>query len=398
MAIVAVLIDRIGLLVSAGEGSPLPGDLVALGPLPGQASLVGDVSPAAEAFGVLPGMRVSEAFARCPGLRLIAPDPEAARALWADVLDRLEAIGAATESDRPGTAFFDAGGLVGLHRGLGRVLDAARRGIPRRARFGVAPTRFAAYAASRQGRSRTPRIVRPELVREFLAPLSVRLLGARSGLEHLPPALERLGIATLGALAGVPAAALGERFGHAGVFAHELACGRDTPLQPRRPPEPVVEQLDLPEAVAGGQLERAVEILATRVLSRPDRRGRTLRVLALSGRLAGGGTWYRRVTMRTATADLQRILLVVGPRIHEIGAPVESLALAAEEFGPPAVRQDTFTRDPVDLRRARIAEAVTQARQVAGGDAVMRVLEVAPESRLPERRSVLTPFPINPRS
>jgi protein ImuB len=37
-------------------------------------------------------------------------------------------------------------------------------------------------------------------------------------------------------------------------------------------------------------------------------------------------------------------------------------------------------------------EAVRQARQAAGDDAAMRVLEVDPDSRLPERRALLAPW------
>jgi protein ImuB len=44
-------------------------------------------------------------------------------------------------------------------------------------------------------------------------------------------------------------------------------------------------------------------------------------------------------------------------------------------------------------RRGRLAEAVQQARQAAGEGAALRVLDVDPGSRIPERRAVLAPFP-----
>ena len=46
------------------------------------------------------------------------------------------------------------------------------------------------------------------------------------------------------------------------------------------------------------------------------------------------------------------------------------------------------------MRRARIAEAVGQVRQAAGQEAALRVLEMDRESRLPERRAVLAPYPV----
>src|SRR5205814_8874288 len=126
--------------------------------------------------------------------------------------------------------------------------------------------------------------------RTFLGPLSIGLLRARAvELAELPQTLERLGIRTLGELAALPAPAVAERFGHPGLLALDLAHGRDTRLEPRRPPEPVLERLTLPEAASGPQLERALELLVGRVLARPERRGRTLRSLALSARFVEGG-------------------------------------------------------------------------------------------------------------
>ena len=59
------------------------------------------------------------------------------------------------------------------------------------------------------------------------------LLRARPALAELPEALERLGIATLGELAALSPAVLADRFGTAGLLAHELANGGDGALRPR---------------------------------------------------------------------------------------------------------------------------------------------------------------------
>jgi protein ImuB len=208
--------------------------------------------------------------------------------------------------------------------------------------------------------------------------------------------LERLGIGTLGRLADLPRAAVAERFGHPGLLAHDLASGRDTPLEPRRPPEPVVERLELPEAALGQHLERALELLVSRVLSRPERRGRTVRSLAISAKFVEGGTWRTRVTLRRASADGDGLRTALGPRLGELPAPAESIGLEVEAWGPPAHDQGRLVEDrsPAAVRRARIAEAVGQVRQAAGSDAALRVLEIDPESRLPERRAVLAPFPV----
>jgi protein ImuB len=391
--IVCVLYPRFELLAAVGDRRAMLSDPVALAPEAGREQVIGEVSAAAEAFGVTPGMRVGEALARCPELRLAPPDPEGVRALWHEVLDRLEAIGAAVESDRSGCAFFEADGLHGIHGGhLEGVLTATRRVIGRGIRLGAGPSRFAAYAAARRARPRRAEVVGAGSVRAWLAPLPVSFLRSRPELETMADTLERLGVRTLGELAALPAPAVAERFGHPGLFALDLARGHDTPLEPRRPAEPVLERLELPEAALGHQLERALDLLVARVLARPERRGRSLRSVALSARFVAGGTWRTRVTLRQASADAGRLRIVLVPKLSELPAPADSLALEVEAFGPPAHDQACLLEERDSNRRVRLNEAVRQARQAVGDDAAMRVLEVDPDSRLPERRTLLAPW------
>ena len=405
--VICVLYPRFELLAALGDRRALLSEPAALAPEAGREQVVGEVSAPAEAFGVVRGMRLGEAMSRCPGLRLVPPDPEGVRSLWGAVLDRLEGIGAELESDHAGAAFFVAAGLEGIHGGdLAGVLAVARRALGAGARFGAAPSRFAAHAAALQARARRrgappgqgPRVLSAVVVesaetRDFLAPLPVGLLRTRPELQALPEVFERLGIRTLGELAGLPSRAVAERFGHPGLLALDLSRGRDTPLEPRRPSEPVVERLDLPEAASGQQLERALELLIARVLARRERRGRSLRALAVSARFVAGGTWRTAVTLRSASADPARIRLALAQKLAELPAPSESLALEVEAFGPPAQDQGRLLDEADSVRRSRLGEAVRQARQAAGADAALRVLDVDPDSRIPERRAVLAPFP-----
>jgi len=392
--VVCVLIPRFALLAALGDRRALVSEPVALAPQAGRDQAIGEVSAPAEAFGVMQGMRMGEALSRCPGLRLVPPDPEAVRLLWHEVLDRVERIGGAPESERDGAAFFEADGLRGIHGGdLDGVLAATRRALGRSARLGAGPSRFSAFCAARQARPRRlPVVVEERAVGRFLAPLPATLLRSRPELSALPDTLDRLGIRTLGELAALPSRAVAERFGHPGLLALDLARGRDTPLDPRRPPEPVVERIELPEAVSGQQLERALELLSSRLLARPERRGRSLRAVAVSARFVAGGTWREAVTLRSASADPQRIRLALAPRLAELPAPAESLALEVVAFGPPATDQGRLLEEEGAARRARLGEAVRQARQAAGEGAAMRVLDLDPDSRVPERRSILAPL------
>jgi protein ImuB len=395
MMIVCVLLPRFQLTVAAGERTELLRAPAALAPVPGGIQTVGEVSLAAEAFGIHPGMRLGEALARCPRLTLVPPDPAGVADRWERLLVRLESIGAAVEPEHPGLACFDARGLLRLHGGIEGVLSAARRALRTPARYGAAPSRFAAVAAATRARPRRPTVLSGgrEAARDFLATMPVALLRARPALAELPEALERLGVGTLGELAALPPAALADRFGPVGLLAYELAVGGDGALRPRPASELVRESLELPEAGSGIQLERALGLLIDRLLARRERRGRTLRALVLSAVLVErGGTWRQPVAFREALADPVRMRLALAPHLQSIPAPAEQLRLAVERFGPPASDQRALLEDPAAARTARLREAIRQTRAAAGPDAALRILPVDPESRVPERRAVLTPF------
>ena len=394
--VICALIPRMQLTVAAGDRAELLGVPVALAPEPGRGQQVGEVSLAAEGYGIHAGMRLGEALARCPRLLLVPPDPVGVADSWERLLVGLESVGAAVEPELPGLACFDARGLLRMHGGdPGRIVAAARRALGVPARFGVAPTRFAAVAAANRARARHPVQVPggERQAREFLAAFPVSLLRDRPGLGELPEALERLGIATLGELAALPVSSVADRFGRSGELAHRLARGGDEPLHPRKPGESVRETLELPESGSGLQLERALALLIDRVLARPERRGRSLRSVVLSAALVErGGTWQERMTFREALSDPVRMRLALAPRLALLPAPAASLRLAVERFGPPAGAQHSLLDDPAAARSARLQEAIRQTRAAAGPDAALRILAVDPGSRVPERRAVLTPF------
>jgi protein ImuB len=341
-------------------------------------------------------MPLGEALARCPELALVTPDAERMESRWEELLARLERIGVAVEPGRPGVAYFEADGVMGMCGGhLEDVLARARRtlGIP--ARLGAAPTRFAAFAAARGARGRGARrraIVPRGVERAFLAPLPVSLLDSHLG-DGVSLELERLGIRTLGELAALPREAVADRFGTAGLRAHALAAGHDRGLRPRPAAEDVSVSLPLPEAISGIQLERALALLIGRLLAHPRRQGRSFRKLRITARLAAGGGWRSDMPLRRVTGDPDRLRLALLPKLGELPGPAERLGLRALALGPSGHDQPSLSHDERERRRERVAEAVRQARAAGGRDAVLHVLDVDPGSRVPERRTMLTPFP-----
>src|SRR5260370_536410 len=82
------------------------------------------------------------------------------------------------------------------------------------------------------------------------------------------------------------------------------------------------------------------------------------------------------VPVRRPGAGLARLRLALAPRLADLPAPAESLAVEIEAFGPPAHDQRALVEDPGELRRTRLGEAVRHVRRAAGDHALMRVLEV----------------------
>jgi hypothetical protein len=313
-------------------------------------------------------------------------DPVEAGELTERLARRLEGIGAAVESVRPGEVFFAVDGLRGVHGGdLEGVLAAARRAAGMAVRIGVGPTRFAAFLAA-SGR-------RPPLSSLSVSVLADRLeLPERRGRD-LVATMERLGVGTLGALAALSPDRVADRFGPPGLRALRLARGEDGPLRPRRPHEDLVEEIVLPEGTAGSRLDRALELLVDRLLAAPRRRGRTLLGLRLGALLSDGGSWSVFQGLGRPTASSRVLCTVLAPRLEDLPAPAVLLRLRAVGLGPRAVDQLELAVGGEEPRRRRLGAALREVRATQGADALLKVLPVDIDSRLPERRAMLTPFP-----
>jgi protein ImuB len=406
--VVCIHIPRFALSVAAGGAQALAGRALALAPMAGGELRVGEVSGAAEAYGVLAGMAIGEALARCPDLELIPADPHAVAEAWEGVLGALEGIGAAVEPGRGAIAYFDADGLRGMYGSDVHTISVARRALSRPVRIGAGPTRFCALAAALATGTRRANILDGREAPRRLAAAPVELLGHREETATLVEPLKRLGVRTLGELRGLGACsrevsprevgvrsrdALADRFGRPGILAYDLANGQDSPLVPRSVEDTLTESLQVGDASSGTMLSRVLDVLVDRLLARPERRGRTLRAVVLSARLEGGGTWRERVVFREALGDAKRVGLALSLRLSLLPAPAEALRLEAERFGPAGGTQHTLLDQTTQARLERLGEAVNQVRTVAGNDAALRAVCIDPDSRVPERRVVLTPLP-----
>ena len=364
----------------------------ALSPAPGGEPLLGSVTAAAERAGVRPGMRLSEALAMCPALKLVEQDPAVAEREWEGIVRRLEENGFAVEPVEPGCLFFDTRGVERLYGGVSAALKRALAAVGAGwdAQAGAADRKFAALAAASVARPGQVVVVSDDKTREFLAPLPLTLLPLE---RERRDELERLGVKKIGQLAGLPGAAVAERLGPDGRRAWSLARGdEESAVQARRPPTDVVERLDFPEAVANElTLRRALNALLDRLLARPERGGRALRKVALSARIVGGGSWRRTVTLREPSAERGTLRVALGPKLADLPGPVVALAIEIVELTESTGEQLQLIRPEGAELRTRLREGLRQVRASAGAGAVATVVEVAPWSRIPEQRALLVP-------
>jgi protein ImuB len=364
----------------------------ALAPPSGEEPLLGPVTAAAEAKGVLPGMRMGEALATCPSLVLVEEDPSAAEQAWEEIVRRLEDAGFAVETAEPGSAYFETRGVERLYGGLEAALRRALAAVGAGwdARVGAAERRFAALAAANVARAGQALVVADTHLPEFLAPLPLSLLplDERRQLE-----LRELGVKRLGELAGLPRAAVAERLGPDGRRAWGLARGGTVRrVLGRRPPAELYEELEFPEAVGNElTLRRAFGVLLDRLLERKERDGRFIRKAAVSARLVGGGSWRRTVTMRDPTAERDRLRHALGPKLAELPAPVLSLRLELVELTDSQGQQLQLVQAAGAELQSRLSEGLRQVRASTGSGSVASVVEVAPWSRIPEARALFVP-------
>ncbi|MFM9106032.1 MAG: DNA polymerase Y family protein [Chloroflexota bacterium] len=395
MTIACIAVPHFALRVALLDRPERDGAPLVLGPPPGGRPLVQDATPEAAARGVRAGLTLREAAALCPEAAILTPHPVREAAVAARITDDLALFSPLVEADArcPGHWHVD---LSGSERLLGPPCAAAERlleGMPPllRPRAGVAPGKFPARVAAAGARPGAAVCIAGAAVAAALAPAPVTLL-------PLPPEtirrMERLGLRTLGDLAGLSAAAAQARFGPEGRLARELALGIDgDPVRPAPIPEIVSERLALPApATSREALMAGIQRLALAAFERPALQGRFVRQARLLALLEGGGSWELLATLREP-GGCERVIKALGYRLDgaTLPGPVERLGL--DLIAPVAIsgRQDLLpgfrARKPREL-----VEAARQLKQRFGATGLYRVAEVEPWSRIPERRQALIAY------
>jgi protein ImuB len=341
----------------------LAGRAVALVAGEGRRARVTEAS--AEARGVVPGLAVTLAMSRCPGIVLRTRDTDAESEAQRLLIAAAFTLSPRVESTAAGCCTVDLQGadpsrteaMMGL-----RVAELAASGLP--ARAGAGPTPLVAAYACRCA----DRVLIVRDVAGFLGPLPVSFAEPTPAQEEV---LRGWGIGTLGALVGLPKAEVGSRLGAEGVRLWERAAGEATRVlrltEPARsyaaewsyePPVESVEPLFF-------KLRRFAERIAIELRGS----GFVADRLSLTLLLEGGAEHRRQFRLPEPSADVEGWIRVLGAHLETLRteARVAGVRLVASPARPEERQEGLFEaglRDPASFweNLARVAAIVGDDR------------------------------------
>jgi DNA polymerase-4 len=311
LCIVHADLDAFYASVEQRDDPSLRGRPVVVGGSPDHRGVVAAASYEARRYGVRSAMAMSRALRLCPGAVRLPARFAVYSQVSAAVLDSYRARTPLVEPLSLDEAYMDLSDVVAPDedlRQLGeQIKPAVRAAVGLNVSVGIAGSKSVAKIASDLEKPDGLVVVPPGREREFLAPLPAgRLWGVGPRGEER---LKRLGVTTIGELAGVDVRLLSNMFGRWGTLLHDLANGVDErPVQPARLVKSVAREVTFSDDVASETaLQKQLEALAGEVAERLQRRGLRGRTVTLKLRMADFTTLTRQRTLPYSTDDVAAV-------------------------------------------------------------------------------------------
>jgi len=325
-------------------------------------------------------MRLADARALCPGLKVAASDPAGdlafleALALWAQRWGPWSAL------DAPDGLLVDVSAVAHLFGGEARLLADAQAAFAKRgltARLAIAPTAGAAWALAHFGLERTilpsPSSSRnDDGMMEALANLPVAALRLD---DDVLTVLRRLGLKRLGQLQGIGRDALHRRFRSRSPVANPLLrldqlLGRaPEPLLPvTAVPDPLVQRRLMEPIRHRALLDRVLADLAADMARELEGKAQGARRLDLGLWRVDGEVIVRRLEFAAATRDPAHITRLFASKLDDVDAGfgiellrlraswTETLPLAQADFEAAAKAHGTSLAACIDRLTVRLGE------------------------------------------
>ncbi|SFJ11784.1 DNA polymerase-4 [Streptosporangium canum] len=371
--------------VELRERPELKGTPVVIG-APGARGVVLSATYEARRFGVHSAMPMTRARRLCPQAVIIPPSREKYAEVSRGVMEIFHTFTPEVEPIASDEAFLDVGGARKRLGPPAAIAAMIREQVVREhgitCSVGVANSKFVAKLASQHCKPDGLLVVPADRVVDFLHPLPV---GALWGVgERTEQSLVRLGIRTVGDLAGVPVATLQRQLGQAaGAHLAALAWGRDErPVTPHAPDKSIgAEETFATDVGDPVKIRRELLRLSERVAARLREGGHVGRTVSVKLRRADFSTISRSRTLREPTdvaqtlyataCDLYTAAGLGRDRLRLVGVRVENLSPAGE-----ATRQLGLGERETGWREAE--QAMDRAARRFGRDVVLPASLVRP--------------------
>ena len=343
----------------------------------GPRGVVASASYEARTFGVRSAMPVGRARRLCPQLVIVPPDQSEYRRKSSTVFEILRRFTPHVEGLSIDEAFLDVRGMRHHFENAQSVAQGIRStirdevGLPSSA--GIASNKLLAKLASQEAKPDGVHLVPAGGIEEFLHPLPVRRLWGVGEATYAQ--LERLGVETIGDLAGIPRDTLERRIGATlGRHLHQLARGIDE--------RPVVggggETKSISVEVTYDTDIEGTDRLSAELLGQSDQVADRLRAAGLAGRtvtlkvrFSDFTTITRSRTLESATnvgRDIYRTACHLLERSEVGERPVRLIGVGLSMLSTAGTPNQLATDRPAvwdDL-----ADAVTEVRDRFGSGAV----------------------------
>lgn len=319
---------------------------------PGPRGVVMSASYEARRFGVHSAMPSARARRLCPDAVFAPPDFSSYRAYANRLREVFLSFTPEVEPLSLDEAFLDVSGAMTLFgpppRIAERIRETVRRELDLHCSVGVAPNKLLAKLASTAAKPDGMMIVPAGEETAFLHPLPVEALWGVGERTH--EVLGRLGVRTVGELAGTPPKVLQRVVGE-GLGRHlaDLAEGRDDrPVIPYEAPKQVSHEETFDRDLdADDDVLRELLHLSFRVASRLRAEGFRARTVTIKVRLASFTTLHRSRTLADsadAGADLYRISAELYRAIPGTRRRIRLLGVAASGLQSAGAEQLALVR------------------------------------------------------
>ncbi len=349
-----------------------------------------DCSSGAAADGVRQSMTIRQALGICPDAIIVPPDPVLYRRKWESILDALGSVSPEVEDEELGRAYVNVHGLDKHYRDdtelASHIVETVRGASGLDASLGLAEGKFPAFAAAISASRGESRAVPAGGEGSFFSPLDVGLLPVDAEIARR---LRLFGLETIGEVAALSLPELQSQFGFEGRRLWQLANGIDAePLWPRPAVEKVEASLSFEAPVAGVEVMVAA---AKQLLSRlrPSLRGRAARELALQAELATGRGWERRVVMREAVSEPDRLAFVLRSSLQNAPPPNAVRGMSLRLGGLTGETGKQLSLGGRGRLQQQLEEAIRQMKARYGYSPVFSCVDVEPWSVIPEERQIL---------